>query len=185
MHVRGILSFCMSASVAAAPALREQLAALHGESFAWAVVCWGRDEAGAEDVLQVTYLKILQGRACFDGRSAFKTWLFGVIRLTAWEERRRAWWWGRRRAPEEAAWDHASDGAAPDDAAGRGEVRARVRAACAELPQRQRQTLLLVFHHELSLDEAAKVMGISPGSARKHYQRGKEQLRRELSNLLE
>ena len=59
----------------------------------------------------------------------------------------------------------------------------QVRAACLRLPQRQHQVMMLVFHHELTLDEASAVMGISPGSARKHYQRGKEQLRTLLANL--
>ena len=43
----------------------------------------------AEDVLQTSYLKILDGRARFGGRSSFKTFLFGVIRHTAAEDRRR------------------------------------------------------------------------------------------------
>jgi len=39
----------------------------------------------------MSYLKILEGRARHAGGSAFKTWLFGVIRMTAREQRRRAW----------------------------------------------------------------------------------------------
>ena len=42
----------------------------------------------AEEVLQDVYWKVLEGRARYDGRSTLKTWLFGVVRLTARELRR-------------------------------------------------------------------------------------------------
>jgi len=39
-------------------------------------------------VLQDVYAKVLSGRAVLREQSTFKTWLFGVIRLTAMEHRR-------------------------------------------------------------------------------------------------
>lgn len=70
--------------------MAHQLEHLHSNSVAWALVCCGWNRHDAEDVLQTVYLKGLDGKAKFDGRSSFKTWLFAVIRRTALEQRRRS-----------------------------------------------------------------------------------------------
>lgn len=67
----------------------DELARLHADCYGWALACCGRRPADAREVLQAAYLKVLDGRAKFAGRSSFRTWLFGVIRRTAAEERRR------------------------------------------------------------------------------------------------
>jgi DNA-directed RNA polymerase specialized sigma24 family protein len=69
--------------------LERELLRVHEASFGWALHCGRFDRSEAEDVLQQTYVKVLDGSARFGGRSAFRTWLFGVIRRTA-SERRRA-----------------------------------------------------------------------------------------------
>jgi RNA polymerase sigma-70 factor (ECF subfamily) len=138
--------------------------------------CCSRDRPVAEEVLQNVYLKILDGRARFGGRSTLKTWLLTLIRFTAADECRRL---ERHHAHLGALAAQPQQGraATPDEMLAHLETRAEVRAALDALPKRQREVLLLVFYHDLSLDEAAAVMGISPGTARTHYDRGKQQLR--------
>ena len=69
--------------------MRRQLEQQHFASYGWALSCCARDATQAEDVLQTVYLKVLDGRARYDGRAAFTTWLFSLIRNTAADERRR------------------------------------------------------------------------------------------------
>src|ERR1700732_2864986 len=69
--------------------LRNALEAHHVESYGWALSCCRRRPDEAENVLQLVYVKVLSGKAVFDGRSSFKTWLFAVIRKTAAHEQDR------------------------------------------------------------------------------------------------
>ena len=132
----------------------------------------------AEEVLQQAYLKVLDGRARFGERSAFRSWLFGVVRRTA-AERRRAhairsvfldrW---RVRATVESR--------APDDPLNVVVADARGRElvqALGLLSDRQRDLLHLVFYQDLTIEQAAEAMGLRLGTARTHYERSKARLR--------
>ena len=146
-----------------------ELERLHPAGFAWALACCGWNREDALDVLQTSYLKMLDGRARFGGQSSFKTFLFGVIRHTASEERRRnavrrAWLAGWR--------DHATP---PAPTAGP-EDRSALLSALSRLSRRQREVLEAVFYMGLTIEEAAEALAISVGSARVHYARGKRRL---------
>jgi RNA polymerase sigma-70 factor (ECF subfamily) len=157
--------------------LRAQLEQLHASSFGWALACCRRDHSDAEEVLQIAYLKVLEGKARFNGSASFKTWLFAVIRKTALDQRRKHFLrsLGLLRAAEDRSAGHRVE--RPDESAYRSQMQAVFRRALARLPNRQREALQLVFYHDLSLQEAAVVMGVSIGSARTHYDRGKKRLR--------
>ena len=49
------------------------------------------------------------------------------------------------------------------------------------LSPRQRELLHLVFYQEQTIEESAQILGITVGSARTHYERGKARLREWLS----
>lgn len=160
--------------------LRSELEGHHPAAYGWALHCCGRNPGDAEDVLQTAYVKILGGRARFNGGSSFRTWLFAVIRNTA-ADQQRSWW---RRLLRESGWSAQQRGAP-------GETRFDAPTGCAELENamkqlssRQREVLHLTFYQGMTVEEAAEVMSVSVGSARTHYERGKARLRSLLKGVL-
>lgn len=155
-----------------------ELQRLHPASYAWSLSCCRRNRDEAEEVLQDVYVKILEGKARFDGRSSLKTWLFAVIRRTASARARRRMVrdlllakWLRERVDVVAS--EYSDTAAI------------LLSALQKLARRQREVLELVFYHDMTIEEAAAALSVSIGSARVHYQRGKKQLLAQLNGKLD
>lgn len=159
------------------PELQNELEKHHQASYGWALSCCSRDSEQAESVLQTVYLKVLEGKARFDGKSSFKTWLFAVIRKTAADERRRNLLTRLRLIRHEQSAGQNAPAERPDEIIYRTQIQALFRQALAALPKRQQEVLELVFYHDLTLAESANVMGVSIGSARTHYDRGKKRLR--------
>jgi len=156
--------------------LEQEIARLHGASFAWALLCCRWNESDAEEVLQAAYLRVLDGRARYAGEASIKTWLFSVVRNVAAETRRRRWLreealarWHARPAADESQ-------PSPEEILVSSRRAKQVQDALGQLAERQREVLDLVFFHGLTIEEAAQVMGVSLGTARTHYERGKGRL---------
>ncbi len=155
--------------------LNLHLEQLHPDCWGWALACCRRDAEEAGEVLQTAYARILAGQARFGGRSALRTWVFGVIRTVARERRtQRAKQERRERAalatPAEPDWSDSSDADATE-----------LIAALHTLSSRQREVLELVFYHDLTIEQASQIMGVTVGTARTHYERGKQRLRQLLT----
>lgn len=150
----------------------------HADAYTWALHCCRGNQDEAKDVLQNTYLTVLEQTAPFAGRSSFKTWLFVLIRRKAQGARRTL-----LRRIQLLYRDYSQPGAIRplgEEQVYRSELQQQVTALLSRLSARQREVLYLVFYHELTLEEAAQVMSLSLGSARTHYQRGKQRLREQI-----
>jgi RNA polymerase sigma factor (sigma-70 family) len=165
--------------------LSGQLEEAHAAAYSWALTCCGGRTEDAEDLLHVVYLSVLDGRAKFGGRSSFRTWLFGVIRLTALAQRRRRWFhrrlqllWSYERVDVSAAQSE-------EEQTDPGDLNHRLRKELIALAKRQREVLELVFYHENTIEEAAAIMRVSVGTARTHYARGKSRLAAALDRKME
>ena len=153
--------------------LLRQLRSLHTDALNWALICCNYDSELAEDVLQTVYLKVLEDKASFAGRSLLRTWLLGVVRNTASEARRQA-------RPLLISLPVEAPVAATDNLSVR--ENDPLASAMRELSAMQRQVIFLVFHRGTTLEEAASILGIQLGSVRTHYHRAKEKLKSRLIN---
>ena len=161
--------------------LEQKLESFHTSSFGWALACCGWNREDAEEVLQASYLKAMEGRARFNGHSSTRTWFFGVVKNTAAETRRyravhglalRRWFLQRPETEPVPTPETISRGVERHQA---------LRRLLVRLSPRQRDLLHLVFYQELTIEEAAGVLHVSLGTARTHYERGKARLRELLS----
>jgi RNA polymerase sigma factor (sigma-70 family) len=162
---------------------QRELERLHEQCFSWALTCADGRRAEAEDILQMTYLAIVEGEAKFAGRSSLRTWMFAVIRNTAgsrWRRNRRSLLAIARIASFAPPGEPFAES---DSRAEYGRSQERILSALRSLPNRQRQLLDLVFYRDLPIAEAALVLGIKIGTARVHYERGKAALRERLADL--
>ena len=126
----------------------------------------------AEDAVQETALRVLEGLPRFDGRSRVSTWATGIA-LNVCRELRR----GERRAasPPQHAFAVMRDGTAePDELA-------RLHEALARLPERQREAVVLRFLESMDVKETAELMGCAPGTVKASVHAGLGNLRRMLS----
>ncbi len=151
---------------------RSALEAIHGQVFGWALSRCNYEQVVAEDLVQQAYMELLTGKAQFDGRSSLKTFVFAVVQNLArsrFRRRARHLQLAQQAMPEEMV----ATPIEPDsnDAVWR---------AVQQLPPRQRDVVELVFCRDLSIEEAAKVMGVSTGTGRVHYDRAKRALRKRL-----
>lgn len=148
-----------------------ELMALHPAAFGWCRTLVGQRDDQAEDLLQHAYALVVSGEARFDGRSSLQTWLFGVLKNVARQQARRDKRWNPVVVDLETLVAEKAD--PPDRAQG-------ISASINELPQRQREVLHLLVYRECTLEECARIIGISVGSVRTHYHRAKSTLQKRL-----
>jgi RNA polymerase sigma factor (sigma-70 family) len=149
----------------------------HADNFGWALACCAWDRDSAEDVLQEAYLRVLDGRAKFGEKSSAKTWFFAVIKRVASDVKRTQ----TRRSIlnlRVLASDTVSlaEQSPMQTAVYAQESAQQLQSALMLLSVRQREVLHLVFYSEFTVEQSAQTLQISVGSARTHYQRGKERL---------
>lgn len=158
---------------------RSALEAIHSQLFGWALSRCDFDRVVAEDLMQQAYVELLSGRARFDGRSSLKTFVFGVVHNLARSRYRRL----ASRLRLASRYTH---GSATSFEAGDATLDRRpVWLAVQRLPARQRDIIELVFCRDLTVEQSAVVMGVTPGTARVHYDRAKRSLRASLAEFME
>jgi RNA polymerase sigma-70 factor (ECF subfamily) len=134
----------------------------------------------AEDLAQETFLRAFRNAKRYRSRGRFKSWLFRIAgNLTRSRLRRRkivAW---VRFDP--GAHDVPGDEPPPDRALEGEERRRAVRAALMELPERQREAVVLRRWEEMSVREIAETMGTTEPAVDSLLHRAIVTLRRTLA----
>ncbi|MEJ5914623.1 RNA polymerase sigma factor SigM [Pseudokineococcus sp. 1T1Z-3] len=139
-----------------------------------------RDEQEAADAVQDAFVSALRAAPSFRGDAAVSTWLHRIT-LNACLDRLR-----RRTARPTVSLDAPrspdDDGGAAErlpaagDALADVELQVDVGVALAGLPEHQRAALVLVDLHDMSVADAAEVLGVAVGTVKSRCARGRAAL---------
>jgi RNA polymerase sigma-70 factor (ECF subfamily) len=135
------------------------------------------DRAAAEDVVIETFLRLHRHRHRFRSGTALRPWIFTIARNLA-RNRLRA-----ERLQRLLRMDLSNAATAASDRESDPRARARVAAAFAALPTRQREVCSLRLLGEFGLEEIAMMTGVSVGTAKSRLFYGLRRLRALLRDL--
>jgi RNA polymerase sigma-70 factor (ECF subfamily) len=144
-----------------------------------------RNDEDAQDIVQSAYLSAFRSVGQFEGQSLIGTWLHRIVVNTALMKLR-----SRRRKPETSIDDllpafqedghhveQFSDWYAPaDELMHREQTRAIVRACIDQLPENYREVLILRDIEELSTEESARVLSMTPTAVKVRLHRARQAL---------
>lgn len=134
---------------------------------------WAHDAADAEDIVQEAFVRFWRSPVRNDADAHVQ--LFAMVRRAGLDAIRR----NSRRAARERAAIAGNDDAqwfTPADELSRREM--EIQSALAQIPAEQREVVVLKIWGELTFDQIARSLDISPNTAASRYRYALEALRR-------
>jgi RNA polymerase sigma-70 factor (ECF subfamily) len=147
--------------------------------------------ADASDVVQEVFLKVFRGVGSFREHSSLRTWMYRIAVNETHNHHR----WFCRHCRREVAMEHATEhtrlesaadpGRSPFDRALENENRTLIEQALANINPVFRTAVVLRDIENLSYEEIAEILQVSLGTVKSRILRGREALRRELTQRLD
>jgi RNA polymerase sigma-70 factor, ECF subfamily len=148
--------------------------------------------ADASDVVQEVFLKVFRGVRSFREHSSLRTWMYRIAVNEAHNHHR----WFSRHCRREVAMEDAAGGSAalesaahpgrsPFDHALESENRTLIEDALANINPVFRTAVVLRDIENLSYEEIAEILQVSMGTVKSRILRGREALRRELTERID
>ncbi|MHC4862162.1 MAG: RNA polymerase sigma factor [Planctomycetota bacterium] len=149
------------------------------------------DYQWAEEILQETFLRAYTRAETFREGARVSTWLYRIAMNLCYDHLRSP-----RNRPKASLSDRQAGGeeggsglsdrlespaGTPDELAGTSEVARLVRQAVAELPDKERNVLILRHFHGMKFREIAAVTGLTSRTVQNCLRRGREKLARKLA----
>jgi len=130
-----------------------------------------------DDVAQNIFLRIFRGLDGFKAGRPFSSWVYKIASNAALD------WRGQsdQRRREEAPWDDALDEVAPAPETGNLDLARRLEAALDTLSDRERAVFVLIEMEGIERADAARALGISGITVRRHLGLAKDRLRQALT----
>jgi RNA polymerase sigma-70 factor, ECF subfamily len=156
------------------------------------------DPADAADTTQEVFLKVFRGMKQFHGQSTLKTWIYRIALHEASNRRR---WWFRHKSKEttmepqeNGVGEHSMFSAyeaamvdkhkSPFENAADDQLRVRIELELRNVPEPYRTTVVLRDIEDLSYEEIAEITQVSLGTVKSRITRGRDALRKVLSDYV-
>lgn len=155
----------------------DDLYARHGGAILGFLISRLSNRQLAEEILQDVMLAAWRNARAFRGDSKVKTWLLVIARNRAINVQRKR---SLDMVQLNESFNYQSEDTGPMEKMVKQSNREAVQEAIQQLPEAQKEVLILVFYHQLSGPEVAEVLGISQGTVKSRLHRAKDQLKRVL-----
>lgn len=146
----------------------------------------GVPASAADDVVQDVFLVLHRRLAEYDGRASMQSWVYGILANTVRDYRRA---YRRKQAPLVATqrdedWGPASSRGSPELRAERGQDVALLMELLDELPEAQRELIVLADLEQLSVPEICSCIGGNSNTVYSRLRVARETLKSKLSRRL-
>ena len=143
------------------------------------------DDALGDEAAQTAFIKAFRALAAFRGEAAFRTWLYRIVVNEARGVGRES---ARRASLLSSAAERPGAGGGPSDdpsaAAEAVELNALVRRKIRDLPDQQREAIVLHLDHGMAYAEIAKVIGCSYEAVKVHISQARKRLKEDLREYI-
>ncbi|MFV0343966.1 MAG: sigma-70 family RNA polymerase sigma factor [Anaerocolumna sp.] len=136
----------------------------------------------AEDIFQEVFLKVSQKIDTFAGESSIKTWIMRITINTSKDYLKSAW---KRRVTTFTEFQENT--LAADDkyhSIEQAQDNKMIREAVMGLPDKYKDVVLCIYFHDMTINEAAKILKIAEGTAKSRLSRAKEKLKLRLEGRI-
>lgn len=172
MSDEAILAACAAGDAAALGALFDRH---HAAVYRFVTRLTAVHPDDVDDLVQATFLTVMKSARKFGGRSAVRTWIFGIAVNTVRREARSR---GRRRRLALAvSGEPERPSASVHDVAARRQTLRRLEAALAELPEKLRVCFVMCQLEGVPGPEAARVLGLRSGTLYRRIHEARKRLR--------
>jgi RNA polymerase sigma-70 factor (ECF subfamily) len=173
----------LGAHVAGDPQAFNELVGRHRDRL-WAVAMRTTgDPEEAADALQDALISAFRRADQFRGDAAVTTWLHRIVVNASLDRLRRRAVRTTQPLPDDLEHLPGAVIADPNDAMERRETQLAITAALAELPDDQREAVMLVDVEGWSIEDAAAQLGCPPGTVKSRCFRGRAKLAKRLAYL--
>lgn len=137
------------------------------------------NRSAAEDLTQATFLSLVRARGRFMEGARFRPWLYAIATNAARDHL-------RRKRPEDLT-DEGDLPSSPGEAAPMPDpgLERTIQRALAQLPDAQREAIVLHRFEGMSFGEIAEALGVTESAVKVRAHRGYEKLRELLAHLRE